>query len=122
MKCSQCGKELVTGDIHWEMGICNHCYNSVFSDVFINGKTIVYPNVVNISVDDFGEYKKALHRIAVLERALKIALEMTACEYCPRDVAEKCDSWLGLGDGENCSETLKKYCIDQAEKELEEKK
>ena len=70
MKCSQCGKELVTGDIHWEMGICNHCYNSVFSDVFINEKAIVYPSVVNISVDDFEEYKKALHRIAVLERAL----------------------------------------------------
>lgn len=61
-------------------------------------------------------------RIAVLERALEIALEMTSCEYCPKDIAEKCDSWLGLGDGENCSETLKKYCIDEAEKELEEKK
>ena len=27
MKCSNCGRELVTGDIHWEQGLCNQCWN-----------------------------------------------------------------------------------------------
>ena len=116
MKCSQCGKELVTGDIHWEMGICNHCYNSVFSDVFINEKAIVYPSVVNISVDDFEEYKKALHRIAVLERALKNMQEVIVNSS---DGCESCDYY------KICNKAPLRDCfeifIDQAEKELEEK-
>lgn len=26
-KCIICGNELLTGDIHWEQGLCNQCYN-----------------------------------------------------------------------------------------------
>ena len=26
-KCVSCGNELVTGDVHWEMGLCNQCWN-----------------------------------------------------------------------------------------------
>lgn len=76
----------------------------------------------SIIVNHEKELKEIRHKAHILERALKIALEMTSCEYCPKDIAEKCDSWLGLGDGENCTETLKKYCIDQAKKELGDEK
>lgn len=26
-KCVSCGYELTTGDVHWELGICNQCWN-----------------------------------------------------------------------------------------------
>ncbi|MGN0961296.1 MAG: hypothetical protein ACI4PF_03765, partial [Christensenellales bacterium] len=28
-KCVNCGDELLTGDIHWEKGLCNNCYNEL---------------------------------------------------------------------------------------------
>lgn len=31
-KCIECGNELLTGDIHWEMGLCNNCYNKLYKD------------------------------------------------------------------------------------------
>ena len=31
-KCIQCGNEILTGDIHWEMGLCNNCYNELYKD------------------------------------------------------------------------------------------
>ena len=54
------------------------------------------------------------HRIAVLERALKLACEIIkksgkACIYCK---AENCDA------GSHCIEELSNYFIDQVEKEL----
>lgn len=29
-KCAICGEELLTGDIHWEIGLCNTCYNKTY--------------------------------------------------------------------------------------------
>lgn len=29
---SKCGNEILTGDIHWEMGLCNNCYNELYKD------------------------------------------------------------------------------------------
>ena len=31
-KCVKCGHEILTGDIHWEMGLCNNCYNELYED------------------------------------------------------------------------------------------
>ena len=31
-KCVKCGHEILTGDIHWEMGLCNNCYNELYKD------------------------------------------------------------------------------------------
>ena len=31
-KCVKCGNEILTGDIHWEMGLCNNCYNKLYKD------------------------------------------------------------------------------------------
>ena len=31
-KCVKCGNEILTGDIHWEMGLCNNCYNELYKD------------------------------------------------------------------------------------------
>lgn len=29
-KCIKCGNEILSGDIHWEMGLCNKCYNKLY--------------------------------------------------------------------------------------------
>lgn len=29
-KCGICGNEILTGDIHWAIGICNNCYNKLY--------------------------------------------------------------------------------------------
>ena len=31
-KCVKCGNEILTEDIHWEMGLCNNCYNELYKD------------------------------------------------------------------------------------------
>ena len=31
-KCVKCGNEILTGDVHWEMGLCNNCYNELYKD------------------------------------------------------------------------------------------
>ncbi len=31
-KCVKCVNEILTGDIHWEMGLCNNCYNELYKD------------------------------------------------------------------------------------------
>ena len=31
-KCVKCGNEILTGDIHWEMGLCNNRYNELYKD------------------------------------------------------------------------------------------
>lgn len=29
-KCGICGNEILTGDMHWAIGICNNCYNKLY--------------------------------------------------------------------------------------------
>lgn len=29
-KCGICGNDLLTGDLHWTIGICNNCYNKIY--------------------------------------------------------------------------------------------
>ena len=31
-KCIKCGNEILTGDVHWEMGLCNNCHNELYKD------------------------------------------------------------------------------------------
>lgn len=31
-KCVKCGNKILTGDIYWEMGLCNNCYNELYKD------------------------------------------------------------------------------------------
>lgn len=31
-RCDVCGNELLTGDIHWEIGLCNKCYYHWLND------------------------------------------------------------------------------------------
>lgn len=69
-KCILCGNELLTGDIHWEQGLCNYCY-----------KKTEYPNPFQIIYDkrklDIRE--KYIEKLEQENKILKEALEL-ACE------------------------------------------
>lgn len=44
-KCVLCGRELLTGDVHWEQGLCNECYNKTknsdpYFDVVVDKRKI----------------------------------------------------------------------------------
>lgn len=42
-KCVSCGNELVTGDVHWQQGLCNKCYEEEFNQLK-NGSIRVIDN------------------------------------------------------------------------------
>lgn len=68
-KCIECGNELLTGDIHWEMGLCNNCYNKLYKDhkshISLDKMWLEIAN--NFRTDN----EKLQERIAELEEQLK---------------------------------------------------
>jgi len=122
-KCVLCGRELVTGDVHWEQGLCNECYRKTqYPDNYFNiGKVyFVDPRLedienkcVYVTVNMVKEYEEQKERIKTLELALKLAVE------------EKCkfeNEYLkNVFDGEKVEILCPKkeqWFIEQAEKEL----
>lgn len=68
-KCVICGNEILTGDIHWNKGLCNNCYRDL-----PKGNIILNQNLENM----FNAYSKILEekdqRIAELEKRLENAI------------------------------------------------
>lgn len=64
-KCSRCGMELVTGDVHWDMGLCNGCWNVLFEQAK-QKEPITMQSLGNWVV--CSDCKDKDHRIAVLEK------------------------------------------------------
>lgn len=107
-KCIKCGNELLTGDIHWEMGLCNKCYNELYKD-----------QQTHISLDKMwlelaqsfrDENEKLTTKIANLET--KLAEKDKQLHY----KTAECEKWQR--DYENCSKLEKtiskerQYCLD----------
>lgn len=67
-KCVKCGNEILTGDIHWEMGLCNSCYNELYKD----HKTHISLDKMwlKIAQDFRGENEKLQDKVADLEAKL----------------------------------------------------
>ena len=51
-RCINCGRELVTGDVYWDIELCDHCFLSVFADVTIDGKSINIICPPNVQSDE----------------------------------------------------------------------
>lgn len=73
-KCTKCGNEILTGDIHWEMGLCNNCYNELYKD----HKTYISLDKMwlNIAQRFRDENEKLKDQLALTEKALELA-----CRY-----------------------------------------
>lgn len=67
-KCVKCGNEILTGDMHWEMGLCNNCYNDLYKD----HKTHISLDKMwlNIAQSFRDENEKQQQRIAELKAKL----------------------------------------------------
>ena len=126
-KCVNCGSEILTGDIHWEMGLCNNCYNELYKD-----------HKTHISLDkmwlefaqSFRDENEKLqdkitdlqHRLEVAEKALELACSHIPCKCCPNsNGAGICYIAQDIGyyqPKQKCNEDNSYYFKLKAEKEL----
>lgn len=67
-KCGICGNELLTGDIHWAIGICNNCYNKLYKSDELKYVGMLYKETGELLVNSFAEKDK---QIAELQKQLK---------------------------------------------------
>ena len=120
-KCIKCGNEILTGDIHWEMGLCNSCYNELYKD-----------NKTHISLDKMwlelaqsfrDENEKLQNKIADLEaklaesEKLKENYDILRCQH--KRLGEFCDELnQQLAEKESELAIFKKRDIDN-QKQLE---
>lgn len=65
-KCLICGNELVTGDIHWEQGMCNVCWNKTFNkDIEVVGFDLIdiYKDKILILEQQLAEKDRKIKRL-----------------------------------------------------------
>lgn len=80
-KCVNCGNEILTGDIYWEMSLCNNCHNELY-------KKNSYVGLLNKEMDGLlDDYAK--RRIADLEA--KLAEKQKEIEEITKVVAYRDD-------------------------------
>ena len=82
-KCVNCGHEILTGDIHWEMGLCNNCYNELYKD----HKTHISLDKMwlKLAQDFRDENEKLQDKIADLQKQLE---EKEKYTYTGKEVGE----------------------------------
>ena len=113
-KCISCGIELMTGDIHWEQGLCNQCWNvqhypDPYFEITCDKRLLSRREEYIQSLEQ--QLAEKDHRIALLEKALELAVGCINCLCCPLK-ANHC--------ARTCSETgIYNYFIEQAKKEME---
>ena len=74
-KCVNCGSEILTGDIHWEMGLCNNCYNELYKD---HKTHISLDNMwLKLAQDFRDENEKLQDKVADLEAKLDESEKLT---------------------------------------------
>lgn len=110
-KCLICGNELITGDIHWEQGMCNVCWNKTFNkDIEVVGVDLIdiYKDKILILEQQLAEKEKEIrHQVCdEIKEKILICLELPKEEW-----VWYCDSYVGVG--------LIKEILDQIEQAKE---
>lgn len=67
-KCGICGNEILTGDIHWAIGICNNCYNKLYKSDEQKYVDILHKENSELLVNSLAEKDK---QIAELKQQLE---------------------------------------------------
>lgn len=63
-KCNICMRELVTGDVHWEIGMCNECYNKHINNFLTtNNIPVDYKYLYENAIKYLDEVKEEVKRI-----------------------------------------------------------
>ena len=116
-KCVKCGNEILTGDIHWEMGLCNNCYNELYKD----HKTHISLDKMwlNLAQSFRDENEKLQEKITDLETKL------AECESELEKQKEKYDKLYGCYKKTSSEDLQDKYSLaeenEQLKKQLTEK-
>lgn len=82
-KCGICGNEILTGDIHWAIGICNNCYNKLYkSDErkyidMLHKETGCIERTERLELPTWEEFDKKGYIEFVGKEATKLILEKT---------------------------------------------
>ena len=67
-KCGICGNELLTGDLHWTIGICNNCYNKLYKSDEQKYVDMLHKETGELLVNSLAEKDK---QIAELQKQLE---------------------------------------------------
>ena len=65
-KCLICGNELLTGDMHWEQGMCNACWNKTFNKDVVVGidLTDIHKDKILILEHQLAEKDKEINKLS----------------------------------------------------------
>lgn len=109
-KCTKCGNEILTGDIHWEMGLCNNCYNELYKDY----KTYISLDKMwlNIAQRFRDDNEKLQDKVADLEAKLAESGKEIALLNAMISTLPEHDKELE----ENHNQDKISFCIEQLEK------
>ena len=114
-KCVKCGNEILTGDIHWEMGLCNNCYNELYKD----HKTHISLDKMwlKLAQDFRDENEKLQDKIADLEEELE-NYKLCRCVDCSSEYEKGLETSIDELEKENqqLKQSQKHLAIEQLEK------
>lgn len=68
-KCILCGNELLTGDIHWESGMCNACWKNHYA---VKGVVPLDEFYGDLYLNLLKDYRKLEQKFEVYKEALKL--------------------------------------------------
>lgn len=112
--CVKCGNKILTGDVHWEMGLCNNCYNELYKD-----------HKTHISLDKMwlelaqsfrDENEKLQDKVADLEA--KLAESKKQCQEC-KHLNKKIELNIKnklINENQQLKQSQKHLAIEQLEK------
>lgn len=65
-KCLICGNELLSGDMHWERGTCNACWNKTFNKDLVAGIDLIdiYKDKISILEHQLAEKDKEISKLS----------------------------------------------------------
>ena len=98
-KCVLCGNELLTGDIHWQSGMCNQCWNEHYA---IKGAVSLDKLYGDLYLDLLKQYRDLEQENKILKEALKLAVKQLYPEPFYKFKEEYCNIFI-----EQAKENLK---------------
>ena len=115
-KCAICGKNLLTGDIHWAIGLCNTCYDKTCKSEEQKYIDMLHKESGELLVDSLAKKDK---QISELKKQLEQSEKMNKRLYNENESAEKI---LRMSSNEQTKEILElKKQLEEKEKEIETK-
>ena len=79
MKCVKCHNELLTGDIHWESGLCNTCWNDAFNRPKDAPSVTIDKFYFDLILETSKRIEQKEKQLAIYKKALELACKNISC-------------------------------------------